>query len=65
MIFRGLQTVETHRRARTMALHEKTHANLLPTAKYGPPPSQTAEQLRPRPSIVPGSFVIVVVRTGP
>jgi DNA-binding beta-propeller fold protein YncE len=59
-----VQTVETQRGARTMALDEKTHTIFLPTAKYGPPPSPTAEQPRPRPSIVPGSFVILVVEKG-
>jgi YVTN family beta-propeller protein len=57
-----VQSVETQRGARTMALDEKTHTIFLPTAKYGPPPSPTAEQPRPRPSIVPGSFVILVVQ---
>ena len=59
-----VQTVQTQRGARTMAVDEKTHTIFLPTATYGPPPSPTAEQPRPRPSIVPGSFVILVVQKG-
>ena len=56
-----VQTVETQRGARTMGLDEKTHSIFLPTAKFGPPPSPTAENPRARPSIVPGSFVVLVV----
>jgi DNA-binding beta-propeller fold protein YncE len=56
-----VQTVQTQRRARTMALDEKTHTVFLPAAEFGPPPSPTAETPRPRPSMVPGSFVILVV----
>jgi DNA-binding beta-propeller fold protein YncE len=56
-----VQTVQTQRRARTMALDEKTHTVFLPAADFGPSPSPTTETPRPRPSMVPGSFVIVVV----
>ncbi|HEY6930328.1 MAG TPA: YncE family protein, partial [Thermoanaerobaculia bacterium] len=55
------QTVSTQRGARTMAIDEKTHAIFLVTAQFGPPPSPTAENPRPRPSIVPGSFTVLVV----
>jgi DNA-binding beta-propeller fold protein YncE len=55
------QTVATQRGARTMALDEKTHAIFLATAQFGPPPSPTAENPRPRPSLVPGTFTILVV----
>ncbi len=55
-----VQTVETQRGARTMALDEKTHDVFLATAEFGPPPSPTADQPHPRPAIVPGSFVVLV-----
>jgi len=55
------QKLETQRGARTMGLDEKTHAVFLPTAQFGPPPSPSAENPRPRPSLVPGSFVVLVV----
>jgi DNA-binding beta-propeller fold protein YncE len=55
------ENVTTRRGARTMALDEKTHNVYLATAKFGPPPAATAEQPRPRPSILPDSFVILVV----
>jgi hypothetical protein len=55
------QTVATQRGARTMVIDEKTHAIFLATAQFGPPPSPTAENPRPRPSLVPGSFTVLVV----
>jgi YVTN family beta-propeller protein len=55
------ETVTTERGARTLAIDAKTHRVFLPTAKFGPPPSPTAEQPRPRRSIVPGSFEVLVV----
>jgi DNA-binding beta-propeller fold protein YncE len=53
--------VSTQRGARTMAVDEKTHRVFLVTAEFGPPPSPTAAQPRPRPSQVPGTFTILVV----
>jgi YVTN family beta-propeller protein len=53
-------SVPTQRGARTMALDEKTHRVFLVTADYGPPPSPTADQPRPRPAILPGTFTILV-----
>ncbi len=60
-VFSAVQSVPTLRGARTVALDEATHRLYLPTAKFGPPPSPTAEQSRPRPPVIPGSFEIVVV----
>lgn len=56
-----LGNVPTQRGARTMAIDEKTHRVFLVTAEFGPPPSPTADQPRPRPSQVPGTFTILVV----
>lgn len=53
--------VPTRRGARTMALDEKTHAVYLSTAELGPPPAPTAGQPRPRPSIKPNTFTVLVV----
>lgn len=53
--------VPTQRGARTMALDEKTHRVFTVTADFGPPPAATAEQPRPRPSIMPGSFVLLEI----
>lgn len=59
--FAVVATVPTRRGARTIALDEATHRVYLPTAEFGAPPSPTAEHPHPRPSIVPGSFVVLVV----
>jgi DNA-binding beta-propeller fold protein YncE len=56
-----VQNVATQRGARTMALDEKNHRILLVTAEFGPPPPATAEQPHPRPSILPGSFTLLIV----
>lgn len=58
--FSVLENVPTQRGARTMTLDTKTHKIYLPTALFGAPPAPTAERPRPRPSIVPNSFVILV-----
>jgi YVTN family beta-propeller protein len=56
-----LQTVPTQRGARTMALDEATGKAYLVTADFGPAPAATAEQPRPRPALIPDSFVLLVV----
>ena len=56
--FTVIETVSTQRGARTMAIDEKTHNLFLVTAEFGPPP--TANRPHPRPSIVPGSFTLLV-----
>jgi DNA-binding beta-propeller fold protein YncE len=55
------QTVKTERGARTMALDSKTHKIYLSAATMGPAPAATAANPHPRPSIVPGSFKILVL----
>jgi YVTN family beta-propeller protein len=60
-----LDNVATRPRARTMALDEKTHRLFLATADFGPPPSPTADQPHPRPSMVPDSFKLLVVAPQP
>jgi hypothetical protein len=59
--FTVVQSIPTEPRARTMALDEKTHRIFLPTAQFGPPPPATTATPRPRPSMLPGTFVILVV----
>ena len=44
-----------------MVVDPATHLVYLLTAEFGETPAPTKEQPRPRPSIVPGSFVILVV----
>ncbi len=59
--FTVVENVPTRRGARTIALDPRTHRIYLPTASFGPPPAPTEERPHPRPSIVPGSFVVLVV----
>lgn len=56
-----VQNVATAVGARTLALDPKSHKIYLVTAKFGATPEPTAEQPRPRPAMVPGSFEMLVV----
>jgi YVTN family beta-propeller protein len=60
--FKVVETVATQQGARTMALDEKTQTVVLATAQFGPPPSPTPDNPRPRRTMVPGSFVLLVVK---
>jgi DNA-binding beta-propeller fold protein YncE len=62
--FAVVADVPTQKGARTMALDSKTHRVFLVTADFGPAPAATAEQPHPRPSILPGTFTLLVVGTG-
>lgn len=55
------QNIPTERGARTMALDPKTHRVYLVTAGFNPAPPPTQAQPRPRPSMIPGTFVVLVV----
>jgi len=59
--FSVAQSVPTERGARTMALDPKTHQIFVVTAKFGPSPEPTAQQPHPRPTILPDSFIVLVV----
>jgi DNA-binding beta-propeller fold protein YncE len=54
-----LETVTTARGARTMELDPKTHHVFVVTAEFGSAPAPTTEQPRPRPAVVPGSFMVL------
>ena len=56
-----LENAKTPRRARTMAVDEKTHLLYTVTARFGAPPPATAEQPRPRPVIEPGSVTLYIL----
>ena len=58
--FSVVENVATQRGARTMTVEPKTHRVFLVTAEFGATPAPTAERPRPRPSIVPGSFVLLI-----
>ncbi len=55
------QNVKTQRSARTMAIDFKTHKIYLSAAEFGPAPAATADNPRPRPKVVPGTFKLLVV----
>ena len=59
--YQVVENVQTQRGARTMTVDPKTHKIYLPTAQFGPVPAATAQQPRPRPSAVAGSFMVLVV----
>lgn len=54
-------SVATAPRARTMALDELTHRVYLSTAEFGAAPAASADNPRPRPPMIPGSFAVVVL----
>jgi DNA-binding beta-propeller fold protein YncE len=59
--FSAPENVPTQPRARTLALDAKTHNVFVVTAKFGSAPAATADNPRPRPPILPDSFVVLVV----
>jgi hypothetical protein len=59
--FPTIQSLQTARGARTMTYDPATDRAYLVTAEFGPRPAPTADNPRPRPAIVPGSFQIIVV----
>ncbi len=56
-----VQTVPTKRGARTMALDSSTGKVYLVTADFGPRPAPTPANPHPWPTILPGTFTVLVV----
>jgi DNA-binding beta-propeller fold protein YncE len=63
--FSVLQNVNTQKGARTMAYDSDNHRAYLVTASFGETPLATKEQPKPRPAIIPNSFVVLVVSLQP
>jgi YVTN family beta-propeller protein len=59
--FSVAENVPTQQGARTMALDSKSHSVWVVTAKFAPPPAATPDNPHPRRSIVPDSFVALVI----
>jgi DNA-binding beta-propeller fold protein YncE len=59
--FSVAENVPTQQGARTLAVDAKTHNVYVVTAKFGPPPAATADNPHPRRSILPDSFVVLVL----
>ena len=63
--FSVLQNLKTQKGARTMAYDTENHRAYLVTASFGETPPATKEQPKPRPAIIPNSFVVLVVSLNP
>jgi DNA-binding beta-propeller fold protein YncE len=59
--YAAVQTVPTRRGARTMAVDPRNGRVYTVSAEFGPAPAPTAENPRPRRTIVPGSFTVIEV----
>ena len=57
--FSVLENIPTQKGARTICIDNKTHHLYLPTAEYGEAPAPDAAHPHPRPSIKPGTFIIL------
>ena len=63
--FSVFQNVGTQKGARTLAYDPEQHRAYLVTASFGETPPATTEHPKPRPAILPNSFVVLVVSLRP
>jgi DNA-binding beta-propeller fold protein YncE len=56
-----IESLPTQRSARTMAYDDAADRVYLVAAEFGPRPAPTADNPRPRPPVLPGSFTVIVV----
>jgi DNA-binding beta-propeller fold protein YncE len=61
--FSVVENVQTQPGAKTMALDPKSHNIYLVTAKFEPATPPSADAPRPKRTMVPGSFVVIVMGT--
>ncbi len=59
--YKTVQTVETQKGARTMAFDPSNGKVYVVSADFGPRPAATTDNPRPRPSILPGTFTVLVL----
>ncbi len=59
--FHVVSTAATRRGARTLTLDERRHRIYTVTAAFGATPAPTAAEPHPRPSLVPGTFVLLTL----
>ncbi len=57
--FKVIENVKTMSGSRTLALDSKTHHIYLPSVEYSPAAAATADNPRPRRTVVPGSFAVL------
>jgi len=55
-----VQSIATQPRAKTLALDPRTHRLFLSAATFGPAPAATPQNPKPRGTMVPGSFSVLV-----
>ena len=58
--FTVVEAVKTEFGARNMALDPKTHKLFIDTADFSPPPAPTADQPKPQPTPISGTFRLLV-----
>lgn len=63
--FSVMGNIKTKKGARTMAYDAIKHRAFLVTASFGKTPPASVEQPKPRPAIIPDSFVVLVVSSYP
>lgn len=56
-----IESLPTQRGARTMTYDPSTDRAYVVTAEFGPRPAPTADNPRPRPTILPGSFTVIAI----
>jgi hypothetical protein len=61
MVVLDAETGKVITTARTISVSAKSHRIYLPTAEFGPTPEKTADNPRPRPTVKPGTFTVLVV----
>jgi DNA-binding beta-propeller fold protein YncE len=59
--YAAIENLNTQQGARTMAYDPATDRVYLVTAEFGPAPAATRQHPHPRPTIVPGTFTVIVV----
>jgi YVTN family beta-propeller protein len=59
------QNVQTQEGAKTMALDAKAHRVYLVSSKFGPAEAASADTPHPRPSVIPGTFEVLVAQRKP
>jgi YVTN family beta-propeller protein len=59
--YKTIEMLPTQQGARTMAYDAATDRAYVVTAQFGPRPAPTAENPRPRPAMIPGSFTVIVI----
>ncbi len=60
-----VETVQTAQGSRNMGLDSTNHRLFVVSAKFAPAPAPTASNPRPRPTVLPGTFGLMVIERAP